>query len=140
MESRPLVAAGFIIYRIIQNTRQYLLLQTSYGKHHWTPPKGHVDPGESEMQTAIRETEEETGLKEEDYNLVEGLKRELHYEVNGRSKRVVYWIAQIKEGKEIKLSDEHIDYKWLNIKDAETFANYSDMIDALRFVDEFLSK
>lgn len=35
------VAAGFIIFRQLkQNPIEYLLLQTSYGEHHWTPPKG----------------------------------------------------------------------------------------------------
>jgi hypothetical protein len=35
------VAAGFIIFRRVgQNPIEYLLLQTSYGEHHWTPPKG----------------------------------------------------------------------------------------------------
>ncbi len=34
-------AAGFIIFRQVgQNPIEYLLLQTSYGVHHWTPPKG----------------------------------------------------------------------------------------------------
>ena len=39
---KTLVAAGFIIFRRIQNTIQYLLLQTSYAEHHWTPPKGKL--------------------------------------------------------------------------------------------------
>jgi hypothetical protein len=34
-------AAGFIVFRRVgQNPIEYLLLQTSYGEHHWTPPKG----------------------------------------------------------------------------------------------------
>jgi hypothetical protein len=34
-------AAGFIIFRrMAQTPIEYLLLQTSYGEHHWTPPKG----------------------------------------------------------------------------------------------------
>ena len=35
-------AAGFILYRRIppNNIVEYLLMQTSYGRHHWTPPKG----------------------------------------------------------------------------------------------------
>ena len=35
-------AAGFILYRRIppKNIVEYLLMQTSYGGHHWTPPKG----------------------------------------------------------------------------------------------------
>ena len=35
-------AAGFVIFRKVSNTVEYLLLQTSYGEHHWTPPKGQL--------------------------------------------------------------------------------------------------
>jgi bis(5'-nucleosidyl)-tetraphosphatase len=34
------LAAGLIIYRRLSGAIEYLLLQTSYGDHHWTPPKG----------------------------------------------------------------------------------------------------
>lgn len=33
-------AAGLIIYRKNGDKIEYLMLQTSYGIHHWTPPKG----------------------------------------------------------------------------------------------------
>jgi hypothetical protein len=33
-------ASGFVIFRIVSKQIEYLLLQTSYGNHHWTPPKG----------------------------------------------------------------------------------------------------
>lgn len=36
------VAAGFVIFRKVATNIEYLLLQTSYGIHHWTPPKGKV--------------------------------------------------------------------------------------------------
>ncbi len=37
-------AAGFIIFRQTgQAPIEYLLLQTSYGEHHWTPPKGKTN-------------------------------------------------------------------------------------------------
>jgi len=37
------IAAGFIIFRRLErNPIEYLLLQTSYGRHHWTPPKGKM--------------------------------------------------------------------------------------------------
>merc|ERR1712029_1081958 len=41
---------------------EYLMMRASYGKRHWTPPKGHVDPGEDLLTTAVRETREESGL------------------------------------------------------------------------------
>lgn len=39
-------ACGFIVFRRLAScvpppdNIEYLLLQTSYGEHHWTPPKG----------------------------------------------------------------------------------------------------
>lgn len=35
-----LVAAGFVIFRLVQGEVQYLLLRASYGIQHWSPPKG----------------------------------------------------------------------------------------------------
>jgi len=33
-------AAGLIVFRIVAKEIEYLVMQTSYGHHHWTPPKG----------------------------------------------------------------------------------------------------
>jgi len=38
----PKRAAGFLIYRLLADEIQYLLMKASYGSFHWTPPKGHV--------------------------------------------------------------------------------------------------
>ena len=42
MSKNP-VAAGFMIFRKFQDSIEYLILQTSYGTHHWTPPKGRFN-------------------------------------------------------------------------------------------------
>lgn len=39
---KVVVAAAFLIFRRLGAKIQYLLLQTSYGEHHWTPPKGEL--------------------------------------------------------------------------------------------------
>lgn len=54
-------AAGFLIFRLVNSQAEYLLLKASYGSFHWSPPKGHVDPGEDDFTTALRETQEEAG-------------------------------------------------------------------------------
>ena len=54
-------AAGFLIFRRVMNKIEYLLQQASYGDFHWSPPKGHVDPGEDTFETALREVREEAG-------------------------------------------------------------------------------
>ncbi|CAH1796679.1 unnamed protein product, partial [Owenia fusiformis] len=136
-----LVAAGFIIFRRLQAEVQYLFLQTSYGEHHWTPPKGHVDPGESEMETALRETHEEAGLSKEQFTIVDNFKDELLYEVRGKPKRVVYWIAELKNPETpIKLSDEHIKYDWVNYANVNNYAQWDDMKLTMKRVHQFINE
>lgn len=54
--------AGGIVFRLTPDQRDIdiLLIQDSKGR--WTIPKGHIEPGETARQTAIREIGEEAGL------------------------------------------------------------------------------
>ncbi len=131
-------AAGFIIFRR-QPQVEYLLMQTSYGKHHWTPPKGHVDPGESEFETALRETQEEAGFNREVLKLVDNFKVELKYSVQShqdgkvRPKMTTYWLAELIDPcvNQVRLSDEHQDFKWLPLQEAKDICGYEDFSLAL---------
>lgn len=134
-------AAGLIVVRhlSIEKPFEYLLLRHSYGKKHWTPPKGHVDPGETELLAAKRETEEEAGIEAEDYSIVNGFKHTLHYKARGKEKSVDYWLAKLKDyNLQIKLSSEHQDYKWLPVKEACDLVGYEDMQRALEAANAFL--
>ncbi|XP_062898815.1 bis(5'-nucleosyl)-tetraphosphatase [asymmetrical] [Mobula hypostoma] len=139
-------ACGLIVFRRLSvgkasNPRviEFLLLQTSYGQHHWTPPKGHVDRGEDDFQTALRETEEEAGLKSKDFTVLEGYKKELKYNVKNVPKTVIYWLAELKDSNvEIKLSDEHQAFRWLNVDEACKLAKYQEMQEALREAHQFI--
>lgn len=135
-------AAGLVIFRCLRDCRtkfEYLLLQTSYGKHHWTPPKGHVDPGESDLQTALRETEEESGLGADSLELMTDIKKEIIYPVKGKPKTVIYWPAKLKESNiEVVLSEEHQKFEWLDLKDACRLLHDSTA-EMLREVDKELT-
>lgn len=53
-------SCGVLVYREENGVREYLLaLQLG---DHWSIPKGHMEAGESEEETALRELFEETGL------------------------------------------------------------------------------
>ena len=54
--------AGGIVFRLSRDRKdiEILLIQDSKGR--WTIPKGHIEPGETAKQTAIREIGEESGL------------------------------------------------------------------------------
>lgn len=136
---KTVVAAGLIIFRRISNEIQYLLLQASYGDYHWSPPKGHVESGETEQEAALRETEEEAGISKDTLNIYEQFLAELNYEVRNRPKRVVYWLAELRNpDTKVKLSKEHQDMKWLGIKEALEIAKYEDLKQALSKADEFI--
>ncbi|XP_050295335.1 bis(5'-nucleosyl)-tetraphosphatase [asymmetrical] [Anthonomus grandis grandis] len=135
------VAAGLVVFRRVAEKIEYLLLQTSYGIHHWTPPKGHVDPGESDIETAYRETVEEAGLQESDLKVFEDTKTTLNYEVKGKPKIVHYWLAElINPSAQVKLSHEHQDLRWLGLKEACELAGYADMQQVLVNYDNYLKK
>lgn len=62
MENTIKVGVGVYIF----NQKNQLLLGLRKSKHSngtWCPPGGHMEYGESNEQAAIREAEEETGLK-----------------------------------------------------------------------------
>lgn len=100
---------------------------------------GHVDPGEDDLTTALRETQEEAGLTAEHLRLVDGFVQQLHYEVRGKPKEVLYWLAELKDPETaLTLSDEHQDYRWARLEDACTLARYKDMQDTLRAAHRYL--
>lgn len=53
------ISAGGVVYNT--KTKKLLLIKDSYGR--WSLPKGLIDKGETVEQAALREVEEETGLK-----------------------------------------------------------------------------
>ena len=55
-------SCGGLIYREHDGETQLLLLKHRCGGH-WSFPKGHMEAGETEMETALREIREETGLR-----------------------------------------------------------------------------
>ena len=63
-------SCGAIIYRIKDDNLEFLTI-SHRSDGHWGFPKGHVEKGESEEETAIREIYEETGLQ---VNLIDGFR------------------------------------------------------------------
>lgn len=91
-------------------------------KGHWGFPKGHVEEGETEVQTAVREIKEETNL---DVEIDESKRFVEHYSPEeGVEKDVVFFVAQ-KTGGEIKVQEEEVkDTKWLLPHDAMEILTY----------------
>lgn len=130
-------SAGVVLYRHDSLDNLFLLLK--YPAGHWDFAKGHREVGETNRQTAVREVEEETGIK--DVVFVRGFKKRILYSYNyaGRTmrKQVIFFLGRtLKE--DVHLSNEHLDYVWLNYEDSlqrVTFGNARRiLISAHRFL------
>ena len=86
-------SCGAVVFTRDHGLVQYLIIQSKEGFYGF--PKGHIDPGEQEEETALREIWEETGLRVE---LVEGFRTEdVHlFLKNGEQvmKRIVYFLGK----------------------------------------------
>lgn len=57
--------------------------------------------------------------------------------MKGKPKTVVYWLAKLKNLKtEVKLSDEHQDFKWLPLNQAQEVSGFDDMKQLLAEFNE----
>jgi len=95
-----------------------------------------VDPGETDLDAAYRETKEEAGISRDFLTLLD-FTRTLKYEVCGRPKTVIYWLAE-SSTEEVLLSEESQAYRWAELEEACQLAQFPDMVETLREAEEFL--
>ncbi len=101
---------------------EVLLVRMLHG--HWSFPKGHVEPKESEMQTAIRETLEETNIT---VKLDKGFREVSTYSpAEGVMKDVIFFVGKA-EGEEIKIQESELrTAEFMNPKKAEAYITYEN--------------
>ncbi len=133
MEER---SAGAVVFRRTPEGRVYLLLQNA-GR--WDFPKGGIEEGESEMDTARREIEEEAGLK--DLEILPGFRRTVEYfyrrDKMNVHKRVTYLLARTDEAL-VRISYEHQAFGWYAYPEAEEKASYMNSKKILAEAEEFI--
>ncbi len=108
-------SCGFIIFRKPEQQYQFLLMLHA---DRWDLPKGHVDPGETKMQCALRELHEETGIQQEHIIVDDHFEYRHRYYVVGRSgkqklKELTIYLAYLQQEIEILIT-EHIGSRWFD--------------------------
>ncbi len=106
-------SAGIVLFRKEDSKILFLLLH--YPSGHWDFVKGKMEKGESPHETAVRETEEETGITDLSFleNFEEWIKYDFQYQGELVHKKVVFFLAETKT-KEVKISHEHLNYTWMD--------------------------
>ena len=132
-----LFSAGIILFRIKNDRTEFLFLHYPHG--HWDLPKGKIEKGETKEEAALRELQEETGLKAE---ILEGFEERFDYFFKQEGeliKKTVYFFVGRALSDEVSLSHEHIDSAWLPYDQAYerlTFDNAKELLSqAKQFID-----
>ena len=135
MTGTAVQAAGGAVWRRSPDGRLQVLLVHRPRYDDWTIPKGKLDPGEDHAAAALREVEEETGLR---CRLGPELVSTEYVDRKGRPKQVRYWAMTPAAG-EFTPTDEVDDVRWVSVEAAGsmlTYAREGDVLAALRRVVE----
>jgi mutator protein MutT len=127
---------------IVNDNEDVLILKESsdYGEGtnpgKWLIPGGRIEPGESYDEALKREIDEETGLEVEIEDLI--TMGEWRPKINGDQFQITAVFFKCRaEDSEIRLSEEHIDYKWIN---PETHRDYNLIENIHEKFESFLRK
>lgn len=97
----------------------------------WTFPKGKAEPGESDEECAVREVEEETGLR---CALDVELPSTSYADGRGRPKTVRYWSMRVKSG-ELAFAAEVDEARWVTGSEAAELLTYARDVALLRSLE-----
>ena len=133
-EARREVSAGIIVYRMTKQGVKFLLLY--HGGGYWNFPKGHLEGEEKSLAAAIRETAEETGLRQNELKINNRFKFYDQYSFyKGKTKinKVVELYLAETRNRHIRVSHEHDGFGWFSYKEAvKLLAKYKDSVDLLK--------
>lgn len=116
-------SCGIIVFRKYHGNTELLLIKHANGGH-WSFPKGHVEPGETETETAIREVKEETGIDA----MVDTSFREVvcYNPKKDTQKHVIYFLGRAKNY-DVKPQPEEVSQtKWVEISRVQQVLSYDN--------------
>jgi 8-oxo-dGTP pyrophosphatase MutT (NUDIX family) len=113
-------SCGAVVYKMRNGIPVFLLVNSKRNRK-WGFPKGHVENGESELETAAREIFEESGIK--DVVFIENFRQEdiyMIYRADGKviEKHSVYFLALAREDSMDFDRSEILKLCWAGIKNA----------------------
>jgi 8-oxo-dGTP pyrophosphatase MutT (NUDIX family) len=124
-------AAGGVVWRPAEDGRVEVVLVHRPEYDDWSFPKGKLNPDEDEAAAALREVEEETGLR---CRLAGDLGLSTYSASRGRPKTVRYW-EMTPVGGELAAAHEVDEARWVAVNDASALLTYErdrELLDRFR--------
>ena len=116
-------SCGAIVYRKFHGNTEILLIK-HINSGHWSFPKGHVETGETEVETAKREIKEETAI---DVIIDPTFRETVTYSPKKDTvKVVVYFLAKAKNVNFIPQEEEIAEIRWVDISYAGNILSYEN--------------
>ena len=129
-------SCGAVIFRKAGDWN-VLLIRHTKGRH-ISFPKGHMEAGETESQTAEREIREETGLR---VRVDRSYRAENRYNIRPDTQKLVVIFAAVTDQEEITPQPEEIaEAFWLPVEDAATRLTYERDRKIMRDAFEHIRK
>ena len=135
---RYIKSCGFVAYKQIGNEKYYLIIKSLNGDVGF--PKGHMEPGESELETAIRELKEETGV---DVKVIPGFRRQIEYELRripDTVKQSVYFLGECISDNIVCQEAEVTEAGFVSYEDALKLLTFEETKNILEDAEKFLDK
>ncbi len=138
--SRNEISAGGVVYRKKNNEYEVLVSKHS-GYHKWVIPKGRVEKDETIEATALREVEEEVGVKAKVIASI-GEPEEYIYTLNGEKifKKVHYFLMEYISGSEKDHDFEMEEVLWVPMDKGIELMAYDGAKQVLREARLMLNK
>ena len=139
------ISAGGIVFKRlkIKDKKEkilLLLIKDSYGK--WALPKGHIEEGEKTEKAAIREINEETGLK--NLKVVKKLdKIKFFFKLKGKLifKIVEHFLLETPENsKAVAQKSEIKDLKWVSLVQALKIIEYKNLKPIIKQAQKYMEE
>lgn len=129
-------SCGAIVYRYINGLPRFLLIKNKRSSH-WGFPKGHMELGETQLDTARREVLEETGIN---IDIIEDFCCTSDYRIGGKvEKSVAIFLATTKDTQTIIQHEEIEDYIWLNYSQALNILNFENDKNILIKANDYMN-
>jgi 8-oxo-dGTP diphosphatase len=127
-EAAEVKAAGGVVWRRGDDGAEIVIVHRPRYDD-WSLPKGKLDDGESWEEAALREVEEEVGLR---CRLGDELDPTSYEDRKGRSKVVRYWLMEPKGDPDFRPNDEVDEIRWLAPAEAEAEVSYPHDAELVR--------
>ena len=130
-------SCGAVVFTRVDGEVRYVLARSLRG--HYGFPKGHVEHGETEEETALREIREEVGLHPQ---LVPGFREISEYTLplTGIPKQVVIFLAEYRDQRIVPQKEELMSAELVPYRKAMELLPYENDRRILTAADAFLHR